>query len=71
MVDECHLIPKKSNTMYRKFINFLRKVNPQLKVIGLTATPYRVGMGNCVSLRPTPAEYMPAGAVGHIVIILS
>jgi len=45
MVDECHLIPKKSNTMYRKFINFLRKVNPQLKVIGLTATPYRVGMG--------------------------
>lgn len=45
LVDECHLIPKKSNTMYRKFINFLRKVNPNLKVIGLTATPYRVGMG--------------------------
>lgn len=45
LVDECHLIPKKSNTMYRKFINFLRKVNPGLKVIGLTATPYRVGMG--------------------------
>lgn len=45
IVDECHLIPKKSNTMYRKFINFLLKVNPKLKVIGLTATPYRVGMG--------------------------
>ena len=45
LVDECHLIPKKSNTMYRKFIDFLRKVNPNLKVIGLTATPYRVGMG--------------------------
>lgn len=45
LVDECHLIPKKSNTMYRRFIDFLRKVNPHLKVIGLTATPYRVGMG--------------------------
>lgn len=45
LVDECHLIPKNSNTMYRKFIDFLKKVNPKLKVIGLTATPYRVGMG--------------------------
>lgn len=45
VVDECHLIPGKSTTMYRKFINFLLKVNPNLKVIGLTATPYRVGMG--------------------------
>lgn len=45
LVDECHLIPKNSNTMYRKFIEFLKKVNPHLKVIGLTATPYRVGMG--------------------------
>lgn len=45
LVDECHLIPKKSNAMYRKFINFLLKVNPHLKVIGLTATPYRVGLG--------------------------
>lgn len=46
LVDECHLIPKKSNTMYRRFIEFLKKVNPHLKVIGLTATPYRVGMGS-------------------------
>lgn len=45
LVDECHLIPVKSNTMYRKFINLLMKVNPNLKVIGLTATPYRMGVG--------------------------
>lgn len=45
IVDECHLIPKKSNTTYRKLIDFLSRVNPNLKVIGLTATPYRLGMG--------------------------
>lgn len=28
-----------------KFIEFLKKVNPNLKVIGFTATPYRLGMG--------------------------
>ncbi|QDP52311.1 MAG: putative ATP-dependent DNA helicase [Prokaryotic dsDNA virus sp.] len=44
-VDECHLIPRNSNTMYRKTLALLKKVNPNLKVIGLTATPYRVGMG--------------------------
>lgn len=48
LVDECHLIPAKSNTTYRKFIDFLLKVNPHLKVIGLSATPYRVGVG-CIT----------------------
>lgn len=45
IVDECHLIPTKSNTMYRKFIDLLKRVNPHLKVIGLTATAWRVGTG--------------------------
>ncbi|MBG89556.1 MAG: hypothetical protein CMO80_22035 [Verrucomicrobiales bacterium] len=45
IVDECHLIPNKSNTMYRKFIDLLMRVNPNLKVIGLTATAFRVGTG--------------------------
>lgn len=45
MVDECHLIPINSNTMYRKFIEALKEVNPDLKVLGLTATPYRLDSG--------------------------
>ncbi|MGL5525691.1 MAG: DEAD/DEAH box helicase [Aeromonas veronii] len=44
-VDEAHTIPAKSNTMYRKFIAALLKINPKLKIIGLTATPYRLGFG--------------------------
>lgn len=45
MVDECHTIPTNSNTMYRKFIDGLLAVNPDMKVLGLTATPYRLDSG--------------------------
>lgn len=45
IVDECHLISPKSTTMYQKALNKLKEINPYLKVIGLTATPYRIGQG--------------------------
>lgn len=45
MVDECHLIPANSNTMYGRFIAALREINPDLKILGLTATPYRLDSG--------------------------
>lgn len=45
LVDECHLIPVADNTMYRRFIEALRTVNPDLKIVGLTATPYRLDSG--------------------------
>lgn len=50
LVDECHLISPKEATMYKKFFSDLKKVNPYLKVIGLTATPYRLGFGPIVRL---------------------
>ena len=45
LVDEAHLIPRTSNTMYRKFLRELEIINPYLKVVGLTATPYRLDSG--------------------------
>jgi DNA repair protein RadD len=45
LIDEAHLIPRSSNTMYRKFLDGLKRLNPDLKVIGLTATPYRLDSG--------------------------
>lgn len=45
LVDECHLIPKNSNTMYGKFLAAMREVNPDLKLVGLTATPFRLDSG--------------------------
>jgi len=45
LVDEAHLIPRKTNTMYQKFLNNLKLMNPHVRVIGLTATPYRLDTG--------------------------
>jgi DNA repair protein RadD len=45
LVDESHLIPRQANTTYRRFLGDLTRINPQLKVIGLTATPYRLDSG--------------------------
>lgn len=44
-IDEAHLVSPKSATMYRKFIDALREINPMLKVIGFTATAFRLGQG--------------------------
>lgn len=45
LVDEAHLIPRNSETQYGKLIDGLRAINPDLKLVGLTATPYRLGEG--------------------------
>ena len=45
LIDEAHLIPGKSSTMYRRFLDALKGINPALKVIGLTATPFRLDCG--------------------------
>lgn len=43
IVDEAHLIGEEG--MYRKLIADLQEINPDLRVIGLTATPYRLSSG--------------------------
>lgn len=45
IVDECHLINHNAEGGYRKIIDQLTTINPYLRVIGLTATPYRLGHG--------------------------
>lgn len=45
LVDECHLIGQGENTTYQYTIGELAKVNPRLKVIGFTATHYRMKEG--------------------------
>jgi DNA repair protein RadD len=45
LVDEAHLISPKQDSMYQKLIKGLTKANANLKVIGFTATPYRMGQG--------------------------
>lgn len=45
IVDEAHTVSTAEKTMYDNFIKELQKVNPWIKVIGLTATPWRLGHG--------------------------
>ena len=45
LIDECHLVSHKQEGGYRKLIDDLTSINPALRVIGLTATPYRLGHG--------------------------
>ena len=45
IIDEAHLVPDKGNGQYRKLLEHLRFANAELRVVGLTATPYRLGQG--------------------------
>lgn len=45
IVDECHTISHKDEGGYRTLINALTEINPHLRVVGLTATPWRLGHG--------------------------
>jgi DNA repair protein RadD len=45
IIDECHLVNHKDEGGYRKLLAELKAINPSLRVIGLTATPYRLGHG--------------------------
>ncbi len=45
IVDEAHLIPTDGDGMYRQFLADARVINPHVRVVGLTATPYRLDSG--------------------------
>lgn len=45
IVDEAHAINHAESGGYRKLLSGLAEINPGLRVIGLTATPYRLGHG--------------------------
>ncbi len=45
VVDECHRVSLDEDTQYRQVIQRLRQANKNLCILGLTATPYRLGMG--------------------------
>lgn len=45
IVDEAHLIPRSAETRYGRFLAGLRALRPELRVVGFTATPYRLDSG--------------------------
>jgi DNA repair protein RadD len=45
IIDEAHLVNPEEDTTYMTFLADLRKANPHVRVIGLTATGWRLGYG--------------------------
>ena len=45
IIDECHRIGADAESQYHQVIEHFRQLNPTLKVLGLTATPYRLDNG--------------------------
>ncbi len=45
VIDECHRVSTEDDTQYAQVIQKIRSNNPQLCILGLTATPYRLDSG--------------------------
>ncbi len=45
VIDECHRVGLESDSQYASVIRKLRDYNPNICILGLTATPYRLGLG--------------------------
>jgi len=45
IIDEAHTISHNEQGIYRSFIGALQEINPHVRIIGLTASPYRLGHG--------------------------
>lgn len=45
VIDECHRVSEEGSTQYQEVIKKLKDRNPELCILGLTATPYRLGFG--------------------------
>lgn len=62
IVDECDLISPNQQTSYQKFFAHIREKNPYLKIIGLTATSWRLGFGSIIK-----DDYAPNALFDEIV----
>jgi DNA repair protein RadD len=45
VIDECHRVAEEGATQYQEVIQKLKAKSPNLCILGLTATPYRLGLG--------------------------
>jgi len=56
IIDEAHMIPPEGDGMYQTFLAEAKVVNPHLRTIGFTATPYRMSSGSIC----TPDHFLNA-----------
>ena len=72
VIDECDLVGHNEVGGYRTFLAALLAINPQMRVIGLTATPYRLGHGYITDKpalfdeRIEPVDVVDLLGLGHV-----
>jgi DNA repair protein RadD len=57
IIDEAHMIPVEGDGMYRQFLADARTINPSVRIVGCTATPFRLKTGPICT---------PEGFLNHI-----
>ncbi|HHV48343.1 MAG TPA: DEAD/DEAH box helicase [Rhodocyclaceae bacterium] len=45
LIDEAHMLPPRDESLYRSTLNKAKEVNSKVRVVGFTATPYRLDSG--------------------------
>lgn len=45
LLDECHTLSPDNDSMYRRFFSDMKVINPFIKIVGFSATPFRAGYG--------------------------
>lgn len=48
IIDECHLLSENEDSMYRQVLAKLGELDPKMRVLGLSATPYRTKDGKLI-----------------------
>jgi DNA repair protein RadD len=45
-IDEAHLVSQNENSQYLSFLAIMKLINPHVKIVGMSATLYRMGQGH-------------------------
>lgn len=56
IIDEAHLVSKDDTSMYQKLVRNLQDKNPNVRIMGLTATPMRMDQGSLIAEGSTFTE---------------
>lgn len=56
IIDEAHLVSKDDASMYQKLVRNLQEKNPNVRIMGLTATPMRMDQGSLIAEGSTFTE---------------
>ncbi|RLB94603.1 MAG: hypothetical protein DRH26_00615, partial [Deltaproteobacteria bacterium] len=67
IIDECHRIDINGNTQYKQLIDYLRLQRPQCRILGITASPFRMGLGYIFSNKCKPGSVNLFPVLNHTI----